>query len=131
MENDASSLRVDVVGPAARFRPVSFLVRIVSTMLRAFASCHELSALADPRSSHDGQSRSASLGSAAPPQHASAGSLLGCAELSAGEAQNEAPGRSQGGFSTKLHLRVEGNERPITAVLTGGERHLRTDCRGR
>ena len=32
-------------------------------------------------------------------------------------------GRSQGGFSTKLHLRAEGNGRPITAVLTGGERH--------
>src|SRR4051812_8119750 len=34
----------------------------------------------------------------------------------------EALGRSQGGFSTKLHLRAEGNGRPITAVLTGGER---------
>jgi transposase len=35
----------------------------------------------------------------------------------------EALGRSQGGFSTKLHLRAEGNGGPITAVLTGGERH--------
>jgi transposase len=35
----------------------------------------------------------------------------------------EALGRSQGGFSTKLHLRAEGNGQPITAVLTGGERH--------
>ena len=35
----------------------------------------------------------------------------------------EALGRSQGGFSTKLHLRAEGKGRPITAVLTGGERH--------
>jgi transposase len=43
---------------------------------------------------------------------------------SGGEAQaREALGRSQGGFSTKLHLRAEGNGRPITAVLTGGERH--------
>ena len=41
-----------------------------------------------------------------------------------GEAQaREALGRSQGGFSTKLHLRAEGNGRPLTAVLTGGERH--------
>jgi hypothetical protein len=40
------------------------------------------------------------------------------------EAQaREALGRSQGGCSTKLHLRAEGNGRPITAVLTGGERH--------
>jgi transposase len=44
--------------------------------------------------------------------------------LSGGEAQaREALGRSQGGFSTKLHLRAEGHGRPITAVLTGGERH--------
>ncbi len=35
----------------------------------------------------------------------------------------EALGRSQGGFTTKVHLRAEGNGRPITAVLTGGERH--------
>ena len=41
-----------------------------------------------------------------------------------GEAQaREALGRSQGGFSTKLHLRAEGHGRPVTAVLTGGERH--------
>src|SRR3954471_2372131 len=40
------------------------------------------------------------------------------------EAQvREALGRSQGGFSTKLHLRAEGNGRPITVVLTGGERN--------
>ena len=37
--------------------------------------------------------------------------------------EGEALGRSQGGFSTKMHLRAEGNGRPITAVLTGGERH--------
>jgi hypothetical protein len=42
---------------------------------------------------------------------------------SGGEAQaREALGRSQGGFSTKLHLRAEGNGKPITAVLTSGER---------
>ena len=49
--------------------------------------------------------------------------LAGMAPLG-GEAQaREALGRSQGGFSTKLHLRAEGNGRPITVVLTGGERH--------
>ncbi len=43
---------------------------------------------------------------------------------SGGEVQaREALGRSRGGFTTKLHLRAEGNGRPITAVLTGGERH--------
>jgi transposase len=43
--------------------------------------------------------------------------------LSGGEAQDEALGRSQGGFSTKLHLRAEGGGKPIIAVLTAGERH--------
>jgi len=38
----------------------------------------------------------------------------------------EALGRSQGGFSTKLHLRAEGGGKPITAVLTAGERHEQT-----
>ena len=42
---------------------------------------------------------------------------------SGGEAPDEALGRSQGGFSTKMHLRVEGGGKPIVAVLTGGERH--------
>ena len=37
--------------------------------------------------------------------------------------EGEALGRSQGGFSTKVHLRAEGGGKPITAVLTGGERH--------
>lgn len=35
----------------------------------------------------------------------------------------EALGRSQGGFSTKIHLRADGTGKPIVAVLTGGERH--------
>jgi hypothetical protein len=30
-------------------------------------------------------------------------------------------GRSQGGFSTKLHVRAEGHGKPMTAVLTPGE----------
>jgi hypothetical protein len=34
----------------------------------------------------------------------------------------EALGRSQGGFSTTLHLRAEGGGKPIRAVLTAGER---------
>jgi transposase len=38
----------------------------------------------------------------------------------------EALGRSQGGLSTKLHLRAEGGGKPIVAVLTGGERHEQT-----
>lgn len=35
----------------------------------------------------------------------------------------EALGRSQGGFSTKIHLRCDGNGLPMTFLLTVGERH--------
>jgi transposase len=38
----------------------------------------------------------------------------------------EALGRSQGGFSTKVHLRAEGNGKPMAMVLTPGERHETT-----
>ena len=41
----------------------------------------------------------------------------------AGQGEGEALGRSRGGFSTKVHLRAEGGGKPITFVLTGGERH--------
>src|SRR5437763_15524115 len=47
----------------------------------------------------------------------------GTARSGAAAQAREALGRSQGGFSTKLHLRAEGNGRPITVVLTGGERN--------
>ena len=32
-------------------------------------------------------------------------------------------GRSQGGFSTKLHVRAEGGGKPMTIVITPGQRH--------
>jgi transposase len=35
-------------------------------------------------------------------------------------------GRSQGGVSTKLHIRVDGQGQPIVFVLTPGERHEST-----
>lgn len=37
--------------------------------------------------------------------------------------QREALGRSKGGFSTKIHLRCDDNGKPITFLLTVGERH--------
>ena len=40
-----------------------------------------------------------------------------------GEHPEEAPGRSQGGFSTKIHLRAEGGGKPITFLITAGQRH--------
>lgn len=43
---------------------------------------------------------------------------------SGGEAQaREGLGRSQGGFSTRLHVRAEGGGRPMATVLTAGQRH--------
>jgi transposase len=38
-------------------------------------------------------------------------------------AEAEALGRSQGGFSTKIHLRPEDAGKPMTFILTPGERH--------
>ncbi len=40
-----------------------------------------------------------------------------------GAPETEALGRSQGGFSTKIHARAEGQGKPITFVLTAGQRH--------
>lgn len=39
---------------------------------------------------------------------------------------DEALGRSKGGFSTKLHLCCDGKGRPLSVVLTGGQRHEST-----
>src|SRR3954452_7519199 len=40
-----------------------------------------------------------------------------------GDPAREALGRSQGGFSTKVHLRAEGGGQPLTVVLTPGQQH--------
>ena len=37
--------------------------------------------------------------------------------------ENEALGRSRGGFGTKVHVRAEGHGKPMTFVLTPGQRH--------
>lgn len=39
------------------------------------------------------------------------------------DAETEALGYSKGGFSTKIHLRCEGNGRPVTFLLTVGQRN--------
>ena len=39
---------------------------------------------------------------------------------------SEALGRSHGGFSTKVHVRAEGGGKPMTFVLTPGQRHEAT-----
>jgi hypothetical protein len=36
--------------------------------------------------------------------------------------------RSQGGFSTKRHLRAEGGGKPLALLLTAGERHEQSVC---
>jgi transposase len=40
-----------------------------------------------------------------------------------GGQQQQALGRSQGGFSTKIHMRAEGGGKPITFLLTAGQLH--------
>ena len=40
--------------------------------------------------------------------------------------QKQALGRSRGGFGSKLHLRCDRGGRPLTLVLTAGERHEQT-----
>lgn len=39
------------------------------------------------------------------------------------DANREALGYSKGGFSTKIHLRCDGNGKPVTFLLTVGERN--------
>ena len=50
----------------------------------------------------------------------------GAGKKGAGEAGDEALGRSRGGFSTKLHLAFEGRGRPLAVRLTPGQRHEST-----
>jgi transposase len=40
-----------------------------------------------------------------------------------GDRDREALGRSRGGYSTKLHVRVEGRGRPMVLLATAGQRH--------
>jgi transposase len=44
----------------------------------------------------------------------------------ASSAEAEALGRSQGGFSTKVHLRAEGHGKPMSLILTPGQQHETT-----
>ena len=39
------------------------------------------------------------------------------------EFEDEALGRSRGGFSTKIHVRSEGRGKPVTFTVTGGQVH--------
>jgi transposase len=41
----------------------------------------------------------------------------------AGEPDDHALGRSRGGFGTKLHLVVDGNGLPLSAIVTAGQAH--------
>lgn len=49
-----------------------------------------------------------------------------CGGRKGGGPEAEALGRSQGGFSTKVHLRAEGHGKPMTFVFTPGQRHEAT-----
>lgn len=45
-----------------------------------------------------------------------------CAKKSGGQ-ENQALGRSRGGFSTKIHIAVDALGNPLRFILTGGERN--------
>ena len=44
--------------------------------------------------------------------------------------EDEALGRSRGGFSTKIHLACDGKGRPLSVLLTPGQRHGSTQLEG-
>jgi len=46
----------------------------------------------------------------------------GASKKSGGQAE-QALGRSRGGFSTKIHISVDGLENPLRILLTAGQRH--------
>ena len=46
-----------------------------------------------------------------------------CSRRKRGNQNQEALGRSRGGFSTKIHLRTNAKGDPLTFDLTGGEAH--------
>jgi len=46
-----------------------------------------------------------------------------CGGRKGGDPEAQALGRSVSGFSTKLHIKAEGFEKPMNFVLNGGERH--------
>ena len=55
--------------------------------------------------------------------HRSGASACGWCQKGGGD---QALGRSQGGFGTKVHVRVEGMGKPVTFVLTPGQQHEAT-----
>lgn len=46
-----------------------------------------------------------------------------CSRRKSGNQENQALGRSRGGFSTEVHLRTNAKGEPLTFELTGGEAH--------
>jgi len=46
-----------------------------------------------------------------------------CSRRKRGKQNQQALGRSRGGFSTKIHLRTDAKGRPLVFELTGGEAH--------
>jgi len=49
-----------------------------------------------------------------------------CSRCKGGAPDTEALGKSQGGFSTKVHLKADGAGKPLTVLLTPGQQHEST-----
>jgi hypothetical protein len=69
----------------------------------------------------------ASLGPAADEEHAIDSTIVRaaptCGRRKKGNQNQQALGRSRGGFSTKIHLRTSAKGDPLTFDVTGGEAH--------
>ena len=77
-------------------------------------ACYTTSTTNSPR-----QTRKARLGGSLPRWHRDSSPPAAC-WWKKGGSEEEKLGRSRGGFSTKIHIRCEGNGKPITFLLSPG-----------
>jgi hypothetical protein len=116
-----------VKGPARALRPLADLLRSV----RALAARRHLGAPAGPRADQVGRGWEDRVGGerrvdsgarpSARPGRAQGARAVGTKRERLG-VSDEALGRSRGGFSTKVHLACDGHGRPLSVLVTAGQR---------
>lgn len=116
----ATGDRGSLARPAGTVRPLGDGV----LPLPALAASRSLGAGAGSAASPGRCPGRGGLDAALPRWHHGPGALPCCRGQKGGG--DQALGRSRGGFSTKLHLRAEGGGKPLTFVLTPGQRHEAT-----
>ncbi len=118
----------DLARPPGEVRPLADLLRPLQPLEKG----RHLGPLAGPRADQVGCGRRDRVGGERG-RHGDPGppACRGC-ESQAGQRrrkrgllnpEDEALGRSRGGFSTKVHLACDGKGRPLSVVLTPGQRH--------